>query len=151
MSEKMTNEQILNYVQSKQIRKDIPNFKAGDSVIVHNKIIENNKSRIQKFEGVVIRRRGSGISETMIVRKESSGIGVERTFQLHSPQIEKIEVIRYGKVRRAFLSYLRDRSGKSARIKERKVSAKQKSSNIKKSSINSSKSSAKAKGTSKLK
>ncbi len=151
MSEKMTNEQILNYVQSKQIRKDIPNFKAGDSVIVHNKIIENNKSRIQKFEGVVIRRRGSGISETMIVRKESSGIGVERTFQLHSPQIEKIEVIRYGKVRRAFLSYLRDRSGKSARIKERKISAKQKSSNIKKPSISSSKSSAKAKGTSKLK
>lgn len=118
--EKMTNEQILNYVQSKQIRKDIPNFKSGDSIIVHNKIIENNKSRIQKFEGVVIRRRGSGLSETIIVRKDSSGVGVERTFQLHSPQIEKIEVVRYGKVRRNYLSYLRGLSGKMARIPERK-------------------------------
>lgn len=150
MSEKMTNEQILNYVQNKQIRKDIPNFKAGDSVIVHNKIIENNKSRIQKFEGVVIRRRGSGISETIIVRKDSSGIGVERTFQLHSPQIEKIEVIRYGKVRRAFLSYLRDRSGKSARIKERRVS-KPNSSTAKKTVTNNSKSTTKAKSTPKKK
>ena len=119
-AEKMTNEQILKYVQSKQIRKDIPNFKYGDTVIIHNKIIENNKSRIQKFEGVVIRRRGSGTSETIIVRKESSGVGVERIFQLHSPQIEKIEVIRHGKVRRAYLTYLRDRSGKSARIKEKR-------------------------------
>ncbi|RXY97409.1 50S ribosomal protein L19 [Malacoplasma penetrans] len=116
----MTNEQILKYVQSKQIRKDIPEFRSGDTIIVHNKIIENNKSRIQKFEGVVIRRRGSGLSETIIVRKESSGIGVERIFQLHSPQIEKIEVIRLGKVRRAYLTYLRERSGKSARIKERR-------------------------------
>ncbi|BAC43894.1 50S ribosomal protein L19 [Malacoplasma penetrans] len=119
-AQKMTNEQILKYVQSKQIRKDIPEFRSGDTIIVHNKIIENNKSRIQKFEGVVIRRRGSGLSETIIVRKESSGIGVERIFQLHSPQIEKIEVIRLGKVRRAYLTYLRERSGKSARIKERR-------------------------------
>ena len=118
--EKMTNEQILKYVQDKQIRKDIPNFNSGDSIVVHNKIIENNKSRIQKFEGVVIRRRGSGLSETIIVRKDSSGVGVERTFQLHSPQIEKIEVIRYGKVRRNYLSYLRGLSGKEARIPERK-------------------------------
>lgn len=117
----MTNEQILSYVQEKQKQKNIPDFRSGDTIIVHNKIIENNKSRIQKFEGVVIRRRGKDLSESIIVRKESGGIGVERTFQLHSPQIEKIEVIRYGKVRRAFLSYLRDRSGKSARIKERRV------------------------------
>lgn len=118
---KMTNEQILNYVQSKQLKNDIPNFKSGDTVIIHNKIIENNKSRIQKFEGIVISRRGSGLSETIIVRKDSNGVGVERTFQLHSPQIEKIEVASYGKVRRAKLFYLRGRSGKSARIKERRV------------------------------
>lgn len=117
---KMTNEQILNYVQSKQLKKDIPNFKAGDFIVVHNKIIENNKSRIQKFEGVVISRRGSQLSETIIVRKESNGVGVERTFQLHSPQIEKIEVLTRGKVRRAKLFYLRGRSGKSARIKEKR-------------------------------
>lgn len=138
-AEKMTNEQILKYVQSKQIRKDIPDFRAGDSIIVHNKIIENNKSRIQKFEGVVIRRRGSGLSETIIVRKESSGVGVERIFQLHSPQIEKIEVIRFGKVRRAYLTYLRDRSGKSARIKERRPSKSAEKSAKAKSSTSSTK------------
>ncbi len=117
---KMTNEQILNYVQSKQLKADIPNFKSGDTIIVHNKIVENNKTRIQKFEGVVISRRGSKLSESIIVRKESNGVGVERTFQLHSPQIEKIEVVSLGKVRRAKLFYLRQRSGKSARIKERR-------------------------------
>ncbi len=117
---KMTNEQILNYVQWKQLKADIPNFKSGDTIIVHNKIVENNKTRIQKFEGVVISRRGSKLSESIIVRKESNGVGVERTFQLHSPQIEKIEVVSLGKVRRAKLFYLRQRSGKSARIKERR-------------------------------
>lgn len=119
-STKMTNEQILNYVQEKQLKRNIPNFKAGDSVIIYNKIVENNKSRIQKFEGIVISRRGSKLSETIIVRKESNGVGVERTFQLHSPQIEKIEVVFRGKVRRAKLYYLRQRSGKSARIKEKR-------------------------------
>lgn len=117
---KMTNEQILKYVQSKQLKTDIPNFGPGDFVVVSNKIIENNKSRIQKFEGVVISRRGSGTSETFVVRKESSGVGVERIFQLHSPQIEKIEIVSRGKVRRAKLYYLRNRSGKSARIKEKR-------------------------------
>ncbi|MBD5446023.1 MAG: 50S ribosomal protein L19 [Mycoplasma sp.] len=117
---KINKQELMNYVQSKQIKKNIPEFGSGDVIVVHNKIKENNKIRVQKFEGVVIRRRGSGISETMIVRKESSGIGVERTFQIHSPQIEKIEVIKRGKVRRAFLSYMRERSGKSARIREKK-------------------------------
>lgn len=117
---KINKQELMNYVQSKQIKKNIPDFGSGDFIVVHNKIKENNKIRIQKFEGVVIRRRGSGISETMIVRKESSGIGVERTFQIHSPQIEKIEIIKRGKVRRAFLSYMRERSGKSARIREKK-------------------------------
>lgn len=120
MGSKLTNEQILKHVQSKQLKTNIPKFRSGDTIIVHNKIIENNKSRIQKFEGVVISRRGSLLSETFIVRKESSGVGVERIFQLHSPQIEKIEVIRLGKVRRDKLFYLRNVSGKSARIKERK-------------------------------
>lgn len=117
---KINKQEIMNYVQSKQIKKNLPEFGSGDTIVVHNKIKENNKIRIQKFEGLVIRRRGSGLSETIIVRKESSGIGVERTFQLHSPQIEKIEVIKRGKVRRAFLSYMRERSGKSARIREKR-------------------------------
>ncbi|WP_412031938.1 50S ribosomal protein L19 [Malacoplasma muris] len=112
--------EIMKYVDSKQLKTNIPDFKSGDTVILHNKILENNKLRIQKFEGVVIKRRGSGLSETIIVRKESNGVGVERTFQIHSPLLEKIEVIRRGKVRRKFLSYLRERSGKSARIKEKK-------------------------------
>ncbi len=112
--------EIMKYVDSKQLKNNIPDFKSGDTVILHNKILENNKLRIQKFEGVVIKRRGSGLSETIIVRKESNGVGVERTFQIHSPLLEKIEVIRRGKVRRKFLSYLRERSGKSARIKEKK-------------------------------
>lgn len=112
--------EIMKYVDSKQLKNNIPEFQSGDTVILHNKILENNKLRIQKFEGVVIKRRGTGLSETIIVRKESNGVGVERTFQIHSPLLEKIEVIRRGKVRRAFLSYLRNRSGKSARIKEKK-------------------------------
>lgn len=117
---KINKYEIMKYVDSKQQKDNIPKFNSGDTVILHNKILENNKLRIQKFEGVVIKRRGSGLSETIIVRKESNGVGVERTFQIHSPLLEKIEVIRYGKVRRAFLSYLRNRSGKSARIKEKK-------------------------------
>nr|WP_318023361.1 50S ribosomal protein L19 [Ureaplasma parvum] len=108
----------MNFVNSTQLKTDIPNFDSGDTIIVHNRIVEGKKSRIQKFEGVVLRRRGSGSSETVIVRKESSGIGVEQSFNIHSPLVEKIEVIKYGKVRRAYISYMRNRSGKSARIKE---------------------------------
>lgn len=117
---KINKYEIMKHVDSKQLKTNIPEFNSGDTVILHNKILENNKLRIQKFEGVVIKRRGSGLSETIIVRKESNGVGVERTFQIHSPLLEKIEVVRRGKVRRAYLSYLRQRSGKSARIKEKK-------------------------------
>ncbi|AAF30980.1 50S ribosomal protein L19 [Ureaplasma parvum] len=115
---KINKGEIMNFVNSTQLKTDIPNFDSGDTIIVHNRIVEGKKSRIQKFEGVVLRRRGSGSSETVIVRKESSGIGVEQSFNIHSPLVEKIEVIKYGKVRRAYISYMRNRSGKSARIKE---------------------------------
>ena len=118
---KLNYQKIIQDYEATQLKKDIPNFSSGDTIVVSLKIIENNKARIQKFEGIVLRRRGSGLSETCIVRKESNGVGVERTFQLHSPLLEKIEVIRKGKVRRAYLSYMRERSGKSARIKEKKA------------------------------
>ena len=109
---------IIKHVESSQLKHDIPNFGPGDTVVFHNKILENNKLRIQKFEGIVLRRRGSGLSETCIVRKESNGVGVERTFPIHSPIIDHIEVAKIGKVRRAKLHYLRGLSGKAARIKE---------------------------------
>lgn len=115
---KINKGQILNDVQSTQIKNDIPDFGSGDTIVVHNRIIEGKKTRIQKFEGVVLRRKGSGASETCIVRKESNGIGVELGFDINSPLVEKIEVKRYGRVRRAYISYMRKRSGKSARIKE---------------------------------
>lgn len=115
---KINKGEIMNFVNSTQLKTDIPNFDSGDTIIVHNRIVEGKKSRIQKFGGVVLRRRGSGSSETVIVRKESSDIGVEQSFNIHSPLVEKIEVIKYGKVRRAYISYMRNRSGKSARIKE---------------------------------
>jgi large subunit ribosomal protein L19 len=101
-----------------QLRQDIPQFRAGDTVRVHVKVVEGQRERIQVFEGVVIQRRGGGISETFTVRKISYGVGVERTFPLHSPRIDKIEVARRGKVRRAKLFYLRNLRGKAARIKE---------------------------------
>lgn len=115
---KINKGQILKDVQKTQIKKDIPDFGSGDTIIVYNRIIEGKKARVQKFEGVVLRRKGSGASETCIVRKESNGIGVELGFDLNSPLVDKIEVKRYGKVRRAYISYMRKRSGKSARIKE---------------------------------
>lgn len=115
---KINKGEILNYVNSTQLKKDIPYFSSGDTIVVHNRIREGKKSRIQKFEGVVLRRTGSGASETAIVRKESDGVGVEQIFNIHSPLVEKVEVLRYGKVRRAYISYMRQRSGKSARIKE---------------------------------
>lgn len=111
------NLQLVDEITKSQMRTDLPEFKSGDEVRVSVKIIEGNKKRIQVFQGVVISVRGSKISETFTVRKMSSGIGVERTFPLHSPSIESIEVVRRGKVRRNKIHYLRQRSGKSARIK----------------------------------
>jgi large subunit ribosomal protein L19 len=109
---------ILRQIAEEQLRKDIPDFRAGDTLRVHVKVKEGNRERIQVFEGVVIKRRGSGISETFTVRKVSYGVGVERTFPLHTPKIDKIEVVRRGRVRRAKLYYLRNLTGKAARIKE---------------------------------
>lgn len=109
---------ILQAITQEQLRKDIPSFRPGDTLKVHVKVIEGSRERIQLFEGVVIKRRGGGISETFTVRKISYGVGVERTFPINSPKIDKIEVARYGKVRRAKLYYLRELRGKAARIKE---------------------------------
>lgn len=111
---------LLKSVEQEYLKKDLPSFRPGDTVRVHVKVIEGNRERTQMFEGVVIRRRGSGLSETFTVRRVSYGVGVERTFPLHSPRLEKIEVVRRGRVRRARLYYLRDRVGKAARIRERK-------------------------------
>ena len=109
---------IISEITKDQIRTDHPNFRAGDTVNLHVKIVEGTRERIQLFEGVVIKLRGGGISETFTVRKISNGVGVERTFPLHTPKIVKLEVIRRGKVRRAKLYYLRSLRGKAARIKE---------------------------------
>lgn len=111
---------IVQEITKKQLKSDIPEFGSGDTIKVFVKIVEGNRERIQMFEGVVIKRQGSGIAETYTVRKISNGIGVERTFPLHSPRIDRIEVVKRGKVRRNKLFYLRERSGKSARIKERR-------------------------------
>jgi len=109
---------ILQAIAQEQLRQDVPNFRPGDTLKVYVKVIEGTRERVQLFEGVVIKRRGGGISETFTVRKISYGVGVERTFPLHSPKLEKIEVARRGKVRRAKLYYLRNLRGKAARIKE---------------------------------
>ncbi|PTI67076.1 50S ribosomal protein L19 [Staphylococcus succinus] len=114
----MSNHKLIEAVTQSQLRTDIPSFRPGDTLRVHVRIIEGTRERIQVFEGVVIKRRGGGISETFTVRKVSSGVGVERTFPLHTPKIETIEVKRRGKVRRAKLYYLRELRGKAARIKE---------------------------------
>lgn len=110
---------LVQEIARENLRSDIPEFRPGDTVRVHVKVKEGQRERIQIFEGVVIKRRGSGISETFTVRKISNGVGVERTLPLHTPKIDKIEVIRKGKVRRAKLYYLRGLRGKAARIKER--------------------------------
>ena len=110
---------ILDKVDAAQLRDDIPEFRAGDTLDVHVKVIEGSKSRLQVFRGVVIRRQNSGIRETFTIRKVSFGIGVERTFPVHSPNIDRIDVLSRGKVRRAKLYYLRELRGKAARIKER--------------------------------
>lgn len=112
------NTNIVNEVTARQLKKDVPDFSSGDTVKVYVRIIENNKERIQVFQGVVMQRRGSGVSETFTVRKISSGVGVERTFPVNSPVLSKIELVKRGKVRRSRITYLRKRSGKAARIKE---------------------------------
>lgn len=109
---------LIQSLTEGQLRSDIPGFRAGDTVRVHAKVVEGTRERIQIFEGVVISRKGQGISEMYTVRKISGGIGVERTFPIHTPRVDKIEVVRYGKVRRAKLYYLRALQGKAARIKE---------------------------------
>ncbi len=112
------SQQLLNEITKDYMKNDIPRFRPGDNVKVSIRIKEGERERVQVFEGLVIARRGSGISETFTVRKISYGIGVERTFPIHSPFIEKIEVLRRGKVRRAKLFYIRSLSAKAARIKE---------------------------------
>ena len=111
---------LIAKITESQLRNDIPDFRAGDSVRVHARIVEGSRERIQIFEGVVIKRRGEGIRKTYTVRKISNGIGVERTFPLHTPRVDKIEVTRHGRVRRAKLYYLRALHGKAARIPERR-------------------------------
>ncbi len=112
--------QKLDAVDAKSLRDDIPPFRSGDTVKVHVRVVEGNRSRVQVFQGVVIARKNQGVSATFTVRKVSFGVGVERTFPVHSPTIDKIEVVTRGKVRRAKLYYLRDRHGKAAKIKERR-------------------------------
>ena len=107
-------------VDNQYIRTDVPNFASGDEVKVHVKVVEGNKERVQVFQGNVIARQGSGVAETYTVRKLSYGVGVERTFPVHTPTVVKIEVVKRGDVRRAKLYYLRDRVGKSAKIKEKR-------------------------------
>ncbi len=108
-------------VDNQNLRTDIPEFGPGDEVKVHVKVIEGNKERVQIFQGNIIRRQGSGIAETYTVRKVSYGVGVERTFPVHTPTVAKIEVLKKGDVRRAKLYYIRDRVGKAAKIKEKRV------------------------------
>jgi len=112
--------QTLDAVDAASKRSDLPEFRPGDTLKVHVKVIEGTRSRVQVFQGVVIRRQGSGVRETFTVRKVSFGVGVERTFPVHSPVIDKLEVVTRGDVRRAKLYYLRDLRGKAAKIKERR-------------------------------
>ena len=110
---------LIKSITQEYERTDIPEFSVGDTVKVHLKVKEGNKERIQVFEGFVLKRQNGGVSETFTVRKISSGVGVEKTFPLHSPKIEKIELVRKGDVRRAKLNYMRQRTGKAARIKSK--------------------------------
>ena len=111
---------IIDSLERAQLREDLPQFKAGDTVRVHFQVIEGQRRRVQVFEGIVIKRQGSGVRETFTVRKQSFGVGVERTFPLHSPKIERIEVAAIGDVNRAKLYYLRGKVGKKARVRERR-------------------------------
>ena len=112
---------IIENIERQQLRDNIPQFKAGDTVKVHFKVIEGNRQRIQVFQGIVIKRQGQGVRETFTVRKQSFGVGVERTFPVHSPKIDHIEVLAIGDVRRAKLYYLRGKVGKQARVREKRV------------------------------
>jgi len=114
------SQQLIAKVTEEFIKSDVPSFRAGDTVKVSVKIKEGNRERIQVFEGLVMKKQGGGVSETFTVRKMSYGVGVERTFPIHAPIIDKIEVVRFGKVRRANLGYLRGLSAKASRIKERR-------------------------------
>ncbi|MFM8921464.1 MAG: 50S ribosomal protein L19 [Candidatus Nanopelagicaceae bacterium] len=111
---------ILDALDAASLRKDIPQFRAGDELKIHVRVIEGNKSRLQVFQGIVIRRQGDGVRETFTIRKISYGVGVERTFPVHTPVIEKIELVKKGDVRRAKLYYLRDLRGKASKIKEKR-------------------------------
>ena len=109
---------IIKNIEAAQLKSEVPQFSVGDTVKVYGKIKEGNRERIQVFEGIVIKKQGGSVRATFTVRKNSNGIGVEKTWPLHSPSVEKVEVIRHGKVRRAKLNYLRGRVGKSAKVKE---------------------------------
>ena len=111
--------EIIRKIESEQLKAEVPQFKVGDTVRVHALIKEGSRERIQVFEGTVLKRQGGGVKETFTVRKSSNGVGVEKTWPLHSPHVVNVEVVRRGKVRRAKLYYLRDRVGKSAKVKER--------------------------------
>ena len=113
-------QELIDLVDRANLREDIPDFAPGDTLKVHVRVVEGNKERIQVFQGVVVRRQGSGVRETFTVRKVSYGVGVERTFPVHAPSVAKIEVVSRGDVRRAKLYYLRDRVGKAAKIKEKR-------------------------------
>lgn len=113
----------LDSLDAESMRTDVPDFWPGDTLKVHVRVVEGNRQRIQIFQGVVIRRQGGGVRETFTVRKVSFGVGVERTFPLHSPVVSKVEVVTHGDVRRAKLYYLRDLRGKAAKIKEKRIPA----------------------------
>src|SRR2546427_13306664 len=110
---------VIETIEQRQLRSDLPQFKAGDTVRVHFQVIEGQRRRVQVFEGIVLKRQGAGVNESFTVRKQSFGVGVERTFPLHSPKIDKIEVAAIGDVNRAKLYYLREKVGKKARVRER--------------------------------
>ena len=114
----MSNIEIIREIEAEQLKATVEEFNVGDTVKVYGKIKEGNRERVQVFEGVVLKRQGGGARETFTVRKSSNGVGVEKTWPLHSPNVEKIEIVRYGKVRRAKLNYLRGRVGKRAKVKE---------------------------------
>ncbi len=115
------NQNIIKAIENEQMKKDIVNFNVGDTVKVHLRVVEGKRERIQIFEGLVMKRQNGGIAETFTVRKISYGCGVEKTLPLHSPKIEKIEVVRHGKVRRARLNYIRQRVGKAQKVKEKRM------------------------------
>ena len=114
----MSANEIIRQIEAAEVKESIPAFSVGDTVKVYNRIVEGNRERTQVFEGVVLKRQGGSNRETFTVRKFSNGVGVEKTWPLHSPNVEKIEVVRHGKVRRARLNYLRGRVGKRAKVKE---------------------------------